>query len=92
MGNFAENLNLGNRFRPPLVSVQIWTCALYTEWRLIDKMMQAALGVKGAPSYFFQNFVYVSFEESSLHRCKFKISVETVKLFRCTKQFSILHC
>ena len=23
MGNFAENLNLGNRFRPPLVSQKV---------------------------------------------------------------------
>ena len=32
----------------------------------------------------------VSFEESSLQRCKFQISVETVKPFGCTKQFCIL--
>ena len=41
----------------------------------------------------FQNLVFYSFEESSLERCKFQISVETVKLFGCTKdrkQFCIL--
>ena len=39
----------------------------------------------------FQNIKFsVSFEESSLKRCKFKISVETVKPFGCTKQICIL--
>ena len=43
--------------------------------------------VKDAPSYFS-----VSFEESpnKLQRCQFKVSVETAKPFRCTKQFCIL--
>ena len=27
MGNFAENLNLGNRFRPPLYHTIIWYSA-----------------------------------------------------------------
>ena len=31
MGNFAENLNLGNRFRPPLTSVTQCYAALYFE-------------------------------------------------------------
>ena len=35
-------------------------------------------------------FFSFSFEESSLQRCKFQISVETVKLFGFTKQFCIL--
>ena len=31
MGNFAENLNLGNRFRPPLRLLEtIWVCARYS--------------------------------------------------------------
>ena len=39
----------------------------------------------------------VSFEESSLQRYKFQISVELVKPFGCTKQFCVLqlpisHC
>ena len=39
----------------------------------------------------FQNLVFfVSFEESSVQRCKFQISVETGKPFGCTKQFCIL--
>ena len=38
----------------------------------------------------FQIYFSVSFEESSLQRCKSEISVETVKLFRCKKQFCIL--
>ena len=39
---------------------------------------------------FFKMLFPVSSEESSLQRCKFQISVETVKPFGCTKQFCIL--
>ena len=45
--------------------------------------------LKGAWSY-FQNLVFSSFEEPSLQRCKFQISVEMVKLFGFTEQFCIL--
>ena len=38
----------------------------------------------------FLNLASVSFEESSLQRCEFKISVETAKPFGSTKQFCIL--
>ena len=38
----------------------------------------------------FQNSVSVSLEELSLQSCKFKIWVETVKLFDCTKQVCVL--
>ena len=38
----------------------------------------------------FQNYFFVSFEESSFQRRKFQISVETVIPFGCTKQFCIL--
>ena len=39
---------------------------------------------------FFKIKFFVSFEESSLQRCQFKISVETVEMFGCMKQFYIL--
>ena len=45
---------------------------------------------KGTHSYFSKLWFSVSFEESSLQRCKSKISVETVKPFGCMKEFSIL--
>ena len=32
MGNFAENLNLGNRFRPPLLNFRLSQSALYIVW------------------------------------------------------------
>ena len=35
MGNFAENLNLGNRFRPPPPNLYLYTfslCILLTVW------------------------------------------------------------
>ena len=38
----------------------------------------------------FSKFSSVPFEELSLQRCKFQISVEMVKPFGCTKQFSTL--
>ena len=46
------------------------------------------LKVHGA--IFFKIEFAVSFEELSLQRCKFRISVEMVKLFGRTKQFCIL--
>ena len=39
---------------------------------------------------FFKILLSVSFEESSLQRCKLQISVEKIKRFGCTKQFCIL--
>ena len=40
----------------------------------------------------FQNlFFFFIFDESSLQSCKFKILVETVQSFGCTKQFCDLH-
>ena len=32
MGNFAENLNLGNRFRPPLFTVSFWAILWVHFW------------------------------------------------------------
>ena len=45
---------------------------------------------KGAWSYFSKYSFMIPFDELSLHCCKFKISVKTVKLFGCMKQFCIL--
>ena len=43
MGNFAENLNLGNRFRPPLDFYILWikTNVAYTRLEMIAKQRSA---------------------------------------------------
>ena len=46
--------------------------------------------VKGERSYFSTFSFLFSFDKSTLNRYKFKISVETVMLFQCPKQFWLL--
>ena len=56
-----------------------------------DTLINRATSPRSKKKIFFNlGFFLVSFEESSLKRCKFKISVEMVKLFGCTKQFSYI--
>ena len=40
---------------------------------------------------FLKMYFSISFDETSLQRCKYKILVKTVKPFGRTKQFCILH-
>ena len=59
-----------------------WCCCIKTDFTRItpNKML--------GPT--FQNLVFYLFEESSLPRWQFQISVEAVKPFGCTKQFCIM--
>ena len=52
-------------------------------WVYTDPVCQ----LQGAWSYFSKFIFSLSFEESSLQKYKFQISVETVQPFGCTKQF-----
>ena len=56
----------------------------------MDQYDNTDIALKVHTPIFQKLWFSVSFEESSLQRCKSKISVETVKPFGCMKEFSIL--
>ena len=69
---------------------KIWTFLGFQS--LKEKLKIGPGSFKGTQScyFFFLIKFHVSFEESSLQRCKFEISVKTVKPFIWSKQFCVL--
>ena len=76
-----------------IITFLCWECYMWIASHVVASLQHWFRGiwsVKDAWSKFFNIKFSVSFEESSLQKCVFKISVETVRPFGCTKQFCIL--